>query len=485
MKKIRKSVSILLTVIMLLSICLFLTACSVEPYYLETWYLTEYRDENGEIHNFGYDTIRQECLYSDDITIQYFEDKTFVFKEFDKEYTGTYTYKNGSKETSVSLTFSDGTKGKGTCAEYMFDGTWYVGTLQAFGKEYSFSGEWAEESMSERYDFPYTYVGESIAEMLKNGKTEMRDFYHSRSYTLYKGEIELRGEEYWFVPYNKKWTGENLSQAVRLYTYEVAEDGSVQRGDNVLRESKCFINYNSYRVKLDSGEYSDTNNEYAIWYYEDFFGKIYPYADLELEDILSVRADRSDDSSNSYYATYVWEQGSKELKDFYELCSEQYILPKTELNGTEKDWGIQVIYHVKTAEQTYKMVCNFVFSEDYEICVVDGKYYQNLSDNRLLLIPSGENCYSLKTDTDGAKFFIGEDYVKTYDDLLDNVLFVYDFDYKGEKTSEYILKMGENTLILLDEKHFIWQNLSGVNVCCKVVGEVDFSKIFEEYLPTN
>ena len=480
MKKIEKSVSILLTVIMLFGMIFCFTGCSVEPYSLDTWYLESYTDENGEIHEFGYDTIKQECLYSDDITIRYFEDKTFIFKEFDKEYTGTYTYKNGSKETSVSLTFSDGTRGKGTCAEYMFDGTWYEGTLQAFGKEYAFVGGWAEESMGERYDFPYTYVGESIVEMLQSGKTEMYDFYYSQSYTLYKGKIELRGEEYWFVPENKKWTDENLSQAVRLYTYEVAEDGSVQRGDNVLRESKCFINYNSYRVKLDSGEYSDTKNEYAVWYYEDFFEKIYPHADLDLEDILSVRADRLD-SGSSNYGTYVWEQGSKELKDFYELCSEQYILPKTELSGTEQDFSVQVTYHIKTAEQTYKMVCNFVFGEDYEICIVDGKYYQNFSDNRLLLIPSGEYCYSLKTDTDGAKFFMGENYVKTYDDLLDNVLFVYDFAYKGEKTSEYILKAGEHTLILLDDKHFIWQNLSGVNVCCKVIGEVDFSKIFEEY----
>ena len=57
-----------------------------------------------------------------------------------KEYTGTYTYKSGRKESSVALTFSDGTKGNGTCAQYMFDGVWYEGTLQVFGKEYYFAG---------------------------------------------------------------------------------------------------------------------------------------------------------------------------------------------------------------------------------------------------------------------------------------------------------------------------------------------------------
>ena len=479
MKKIKKLLTILLTLILIFSACMFLTGCNIEPYSLDTWYLESYSDENGKKHYVDYDTIKQEILYSDDITIQYFEDGTFIFKEFDKKYTGTYSYKYGKKETSVSLTFSDGIKGNGTCAKYMFDGVWYEGTLQVFGKEYTFTEKWREENISERFDFPYTHVGKSIAEMLKNGKTEMHDFYHCKSYTLYKGQIELRNEEYFFIPYNLNGGEKNLSQAYDLYTYEVAEDDSVQRGDNVLREGKCFINYNEYRVRLDSDD-TEIRCEYAVWYYQDFFGKIFPHSDLELEDILSVRADRLDRSSDSY-ATFIWEQGSKELKDFYELCSAQYVLPKAELSGTEQDSSDQITYHIKTTEQTYKMVFYFFYGQENAVdCIVDGKYYQNLSNNRLSLIPRGKQYRSLKKEPDGAKLFIEENYVKTYDDLLDNVLFTYDHNFNGKKTSEYVLKVGEHTLILLDKNHFIWQR-SNVDICCEIVGDVDFSEIFEEY----
>ena len=475
MKKIKKSLTILLTLILIFGACLLLTGCGIEPYSLDTWYLESYSDENGERHDVEYDTVKQEILYSDDITIRYFEDGTFVFKEFNKKYTGTYTYKTDKKETFVSLTFSDGAKGKGTCAKYMFDGVWYEGTLQAFGKEYFFTGKWREESISERPDFPYMHVGENIIEMLKRGDSES----YSLSDTLYKGQIELRDEEYFFTPCNPEHGEKNLSRAYELFTYEVAEDGLVQRGDNVLREGKCFINYKEYRVRLDS-ENVEIRYDYAVWYYRDFWEEIFPHSDLKPEDILYVRVDTLDRSSDSY-ATYIWKQGSKELKDFYELFSAQYVLPKTEPSGTEQDSSDWITYQIKTAEQTYKIVFNFVHGQNGVVdCVVDGKYYQNLSDSRFSLIPRGEFYRSFLKEPGGAKFFIKGNYVKTYDGLSDNVLFTYDYDFKGEKTSEYVLNFGEHTLILLDNRHFIWR-ISNVDICCEIVGDVDFSEIFEEY----
>lgn len=482
MKKIKKSLTILLTLILIFGACLLLTGCGIEPYCLDTWFLESYSDENGEKYDVGYDAIKQEILYSDDITIRYFEDGTFVFKEFNKEYTGTYTYKIDKKETTVSLTFSDGMKGNGTCAKYMFDGVCYEGTLQAFGKEYTFSEKWREENI-EKLDCPYTCVGKSIAEMLKEGKTELYYNRYIQPYTLslYKGQIELRDEEYFFTPCNPEHGEKNLSQAQELFTYEVAEDGSAQRGDNVLREGKCFINYKEYRVRLDS-ENVEIRYDYAVWYYRDFWEEIFPHSDLKPEDILYVRVDRLDRSSDSY-ATYIWKQGSKELKDFYELFSAQYVLPKTEPSGTEQEFSDWIIYQIKTAEQTYKIVFNFVHGQNGVVdCVVDGKYYQNLSDSRFSLIPRGEFYRSFLKEPGGAKFFIGENYVKTYDDLSDNKLFTYDNDFNGKKTSEYVLKVGGHTLILLDNTHFIWQiSDSGSCICCKIVGDVDFSEIFEEY----
>lgn len=475
---------VFLTILMPLCACLYLTGCGMAPYCLETWYLTGYSDENGEFRNVGYDTAKQTCLYSDDITLRYFEDGTFIFKEFDREYTGTYDYETGKKETLVSLAFSDGSKGNGVCAKYMFDGVWYDGSLQAFGKEYAFSGKWVEQGLGERFDFPYTRTGQNIAEMLKSGETETKDFYHSNSYTLYKGKIELRGEEYFFVPHDNNTNGEmNLSQARELFTYEIAEDYSVERGNNTLREGKCFINYNTYKKPIDS-ENVETSYEYAVWYYKDFFSIVYPTANLGLKDVLSVKA-VDGNVSDSYYSTWIWKQDSKELSDFYELFSGQYVLPKTELSETEKTPDNQVIYFIKTAERTYTVICEFVYEDNSVRCVVDGKYYQVLSDNRLLLNPRGKRYYSLKNSPDGAEFFIDGEYVKNYGELLDEVIFDInrDYDYGKTTSSEYVLKSGSNTLILLDEKHFIWRN-GGVNRGCEICGEVDFSGIFAEY-PTS
>ena len=51
MKKIKKTLAVLLTLILLLGLCLCLTGCSVDPYALDIWYLTGYTDENEEFHN--------------------------------------------------------------------------------------------------------------------------------------------------------------------------------------------------------------------------------------------------------------------------------------------------------------------------------------------------------------------------------------------------------------------------------------------------
>ena len=113
MKKIKKLLTIGLAVLLMLGMCFCLTGCVCEPYDIETWYIKRYIDENGEEHSPMYDTIKQERFYSDDITIQYFEDRTFIFKEFDKEYTGTYTYKKGKGKHSYRLPFQTERKAGG------------------------------------------------------------------------------------------------------------------------------------------------------------------------------------------------------------------------------------------------------------------------------------------------------------------------------------------------------------------------------------
>ena len=477
MKKIKKLLTIGLAVFLMLGMCFCLTGCSVEPYHLDTWYLESYIDENGNQHNEGYDNITATHLYSDDITIQYFENKTFIFKEFDKEFTGTYTHKNGCKgKTFVTLTFSDGSKGTGTCAQYMFDGTWHVGTLQAFGKEYNFSGEWEERYGKATQS--YMQVGNNILYMLKNGET--KNSYFSGYSTLYRGLVELRGEKYWFVPCNLEDINEqNLSQAYELYTYEVAGDYSVQRGDNTLREGECFINYGFYRATLDS-ENIETRDRYAVWYYEDIFRKIYPWTlDLEQEDILSIRVEYRENTSRSYYNAQIWDQGSEQLQEFYELFLNNNnvgnVPPLVSVAST-------MTYYINVANQTHTVVLQDGWTEN-DTCqgfVVDGRFYRIYAEKQLDTWLDGDYYYGLEKEKEGAKLFISDEYVKSYNDLLDKILFVFDYHYE-EASSEYVLFFGENTLVVLDEKHFIWHNPVYGKQYCEIVGDVDFSGIFEEY----
>lgn len=475
----KRILSILLCVLLCCS-CLSLTACAVDPYEIAVWYLDSYVDENGDQHRIGYDRIAQTNLYSDDITLQYFSDKTFVLKEFDREYKGTYTYKKRLAKTSVKLTFSDGTKGTGTCGEYMFDGVWYESSLKAFGKEYEFYGG-EDGSLSEKDYTPYKGIGSHIYEMLENG-------WVSRNFDgiyLNKGEIEHRENEYWFIPENEKNTELNLSQAIRLYTYEVLSDFSVERGDNALREGACFINYNSFRVKIGEKEYSETKYEYAVWYYEDVFKTVYPWAaEVEADEILSIDVEWREHHEELYYYTYTWEQYSDKLMSFYTRFVAQKLVEEKELTVAEKVWSYRTDYFIKTAEKTYQVTLETGYvkesDESYYAFVVDGKYYSSFYTERINLYSDGEFYYAFDVANESARLYIDGEFVKSYDDLFGEIIFRNIYTYGGTTDVQYVLKFAELEIEILNEKYFIWYK-NGVMRYGEIVGDKDFSEIFSDY----
>ena len=270
MKSMTKRMFVALLAAVLLFSCLCFTGCESTPYEIETYYLTSYRDENGVTHKTGSDPIAMTVLYDDDIILRYLEDKTFIFREFGKTCTGTYTWKGGSKETTVELTFSDGSKGSGTCARYFFDGTWFEATLEAFGKSYKFDGDTRDprpEDLPQGQE-PCTAYGAGIGEMLQSDVTK-KYFRDPFTLTLIRGKVVLRDGVYLFVPTNSADVKEaDLSQAGRLYTYEVAKDLSVARGNNELREGDCLLGYSksSWRVKGEDEVHH--SYFYAVWYYD-------------------------------------------------------------------------------------------------------------------------------------------------------------------------------------------------------------------------
>jgi len=263
MKRCNRIFTVILAAAMLIG-CFCLTGCGTEPWQTETWYLTSYRDEAGKLHSIGLSLLAQTRLYSDDITLRYNEDGTFVFKEFDKTYTGTYTYRKGMKNTTVSLTFSDGTKASGTCAKCTFDGTWYEGTLSAFGKTYEFCDTWEEDGMTEeRNHEPYTEFGQTYADFITSDRNTLIRGGHT---PLLKGTVVLRDGRYLFVPADTEHDEMDLSAASPLYTYEIAEDLSVTRGDNTPREGQCLVLYDTSYFPQESGEMLAVS-AYAVWYY--------------------------------------------------------------------------------------------------------------------------------------------------------------------------------------------------------------------------
>ena len=120
----------------------------------------------------------------------------------------------------------------------------------------------------------------------------------------------------------------------------------------------------------------------------------------------------------------------------------------------------------------------------YKCFVVNGQYYRICSEKRLATYFIEDTFYALDKGVEDVKFFIDNQHIKSYDNLLENIIFVDDFDYE-KSSSKYVLKIGENTLTLLDEKHFIFQGYQGIayydNRYFEIVGDVDFSVIFEEY----
>ena len=208
---------------------------------------------------------------------------------------------------------------------------------------------------------------------------------------------------------------------------------------------------------------------------------------LKQEDILSVRAESKDVRNLLHgvlYKVQIWEQGSNKLEEFYNLLlNSQIIVSEVKFD----DIQYQMTYHIKTSEQTYTLVLQegFLVGGGYTTCfVVNGQYYRSCSKKKLATYFIENAFYALDKGVEDVKFFIGNQHIKSYDNLLENILFVDDYDYE-KSSSKYVLKIGENTLTLLDEKHFIFQGYMGLayydNRYFEIVGNVDFSVIFEEY----
>lgn len=485
---------------MLLSGCISYTGCKIEPYHLDTMYLSNYIDKNGQTFKAHYDTIKQECLYSDDITIQFFEDRTFIFKEFDKYHIGTYTYINGLTKTLVFLTFSDGTKGNATCSERLFKGIikWYKVTLQVFEKEYVFT----DECEFKRDGEPYGKVGEFIVEILKD-KRYSDQFYHlSEPIWLIKGSIEFRDNEYWFVSSEykeKNYLSEydiercgpkNLSTADKIYTYEVfLSDNSVRRGDNVLREGECF-------ATLDK-RVTDDEVCYAVWYYQPLFDTLYPWAkDLKQKDIqtLEIKCQNNVQVDNQHDFNFIkqnkYENSNNKLEEFCLflknccLVKEKTVLERIAQYEKDNYDDYKATFIIKTNDSEFEIVYF-----DYAIerfFFVDGEFYTDCTKKVYhYTIYAPYVAFNEKT----AVLYFADNLdvaIKEYQNF--DIYFKFYYTYKGDWQFKYILKIGEETLYLIDERHFLWlkegqvdENNNPYEWVYEICGDIDFSEIFEEY----
>ena len=507
MKKIKLLLAILLLAVILLGLCACHGSFGIDPYNCGTLYLTQYIDENGEKCELSFDMINKTAFFSDDITLQYFDDGTFVFNEFDKEYRGAYTYKKLWKKTTVELDFENGEKGMGVCIKY--SGWRNTGTLQVFGREYSFSSwnSYGREELSATF-------GNCFSGMIKN-KTKQASFYWLDNYLSFtNGRVELRGEEYWFTTCDFENDIEmNLSQANALVTYEVSVDFALECGDNVLREGDCILYYE--QIKGDTLT-DETQYRCAVWYYDTYFGQLFPWVSaLRQDDILFLRKEVSTEYWLEKDGIYYVECCSKGelignrdvIGKFYKFLKSRYLLKDEQAEETialavEDVKMVEFCtFFVTTPTGEYRM--EYIDAVGDCFFVVDGEYYRDFIDVHyvyadIMIASPADMAFEEKSATLYLGSLDGEP-VKEYENF--DVLFKRDdwyvggevcenLDrewYLGEKTSEYIVKIGDETLYLIDERHFlwvqegIWGNQEPQPRVYELMGEFDFSEIFEQY----
>ena len=123
----------------------------------------------------------------------------------------------------------------------------------------------------------------------------------------------------------------------------------------------------------------------------------------------------------------------------------------------------------------------------YEIAVnngyvcVDGKYY--VPNQSFPEIVNGDTMYQFITYMDTNVLWVNGEIEKQYDDIIGKIIFKATDLQPSMTGNKFVLHDGTDGILLYleDEKHFWLENPSSNGCLWEIVGEVNFSEIFEEF----
>lgn len=234
------------------------SSCAIKPTEVRAWYLSNYTVNGRTYYTYEDRFDYYGALSSDDVMLVFEDGKNFVFTLFDKQYSGTYTYKakRGAKATEVTLLFEDGRVGSGDFGRYEFSEVAYTATFDIFDICYEFieyeSGAFDRKANMNYENWLIKQICENNEDLVDEGIPYLR------------GEMQKTEKGYLFTATQKADNGTlrqfTITGENKCYVYEYGENYEIAVGDKV-KEGRCILKYEPLTNKE---EY-----RYAVYFYEE------------------------------------------------------------------------------------------------------------------------------------------------------------------------------------------------------------------------
>ncbi len=250
----KKLFSLSLVFGLLLTFCLFVSGCGLDPSTTEVWYIKEI-EKDGEVISLSDSLLSvADNLYCDDYTIK-FENGNCEFNLKGQKLTGSYKLKNKDHETEINITFNDGSSATGySVSGYGFDKC----EITYNGIKYVFTNEKDQIFLrNEKTTF--------LKEKLKNIFDDLNLTYSYSDQVFNVGEIKEENGVYTFTYSDGLSPNLTLDKDGKFNYYDLDSDFNFIKIDNV-KLGKCIL-----------GQKTSGKNVYAIFYLNDCTSSVLPF----------------------------------------------------------------------------------------------------------------------------------------------------------------------------------------------------------------
>ena len=254
----KKLFSLSLVFGLLLSLCLFVSGCGLDPSTIEVWYIKEI-EKDGEVISLSDSLLSvTDNLYCDDYTIK-FNNGNCEFYLKGQKLIGSYKLKNKDHKTEIDIAFNDGSSATGySVSGYGFDKC----EITYNGVRYVFSDKKDQIFLrNEKNTF--------LKEKLKNIFDDFNLTYSYSDQVFNVGEIKEENGVYTFTYSDGLSPNFVLDKDSKFYYYDLDSDFNFTKIDNV-KSGKCILGQKRY---LSPNE----QLVYAIYYLNDCTSSVLPF----------------------------------------------------------------------------------------------------------------------------------------------------------------------------------------------------------------